>query len=253
MLFVLTGDVQTGKTRWLERLIGDLGAQGVVCAGVLAPGVWRQRTDEEMALIRAGKVDASSMAIRLGSAGPYEKLGIDNVLLPEGERIVFARRRDLAQETGVFDEGSQSARVKLGWEIDDAAIGRVNAHFDELARAEAEAGSCAEGAVMSERVVRAGDDARGEGASSAKGEAARLLVVDELGRLELLGNAGLTSAMALLERGLAARYPHALVVVRAWLVDTARERFEGAWGPLRAISPDDAGRAAVAEAFNVTL
>ena len=251
MLFVLTGDVQTGKTRWLEHLIGDLGAQGVVCAGVLAPGVWRQRTDEEMALIRAGKVDANSMAIRLGSAGPYEKLGIDNVLLPEGEHIAFARRRDLAQEMGVFDEGSQSARVKLGWEIDDAAIGRVNAHFDELARAESR--PCAKGVAKPARVVHAGDDEQREGTSSAKGEAARLLVVDELGRLELVGNAGLTSAMALLERGPAGRYPHALVVVRAWLVDAARERFEGAWGPLRAIGPDDAGSAAVAEAFNVTL
>lgn len=249
MLFVLTGDVQIGKTRWLERLIADLTTQGVACAGVVAPGVWRKRTDAEMERIRSGAADMSSMAIRLGSAGPYEKLGIDNVLLPEGERIAFARRRDLAQEAGVFDENSQSAQVQLGWEIDDDAIERVNAHFDALAGAERRSGD----------VARAGDAARvGSGVCEdalrrKKEDAPCLLVIDELGRLELMGNAGLTSAMALLGNGPSARYPHALTVVRSWLVDAARERFEDAWGPLRAISPDDAGRAAVAKAFGVKL
>ena len=43
MLFVLTGGIQTGKTRWLGRLVEALGAEGVRCAGVMAPGVWRKR------------------------------------------------------------------------------------------------------------------------------------------------------------------------------------------------------------------
>ena len=40
MLFLLTGEVQIGKTRWLESLVAELGAFGVPCAGVLAPGQW---------------------------------------------------------------------------------------------------------------------------------------------------------------------------------------------------------------------
>ena len=38
MLFILTGDVQSGKTRWLERLVAELAADGVESRGVLAPG-----------------------------------------------------------------------------------------------------------------------------------------------------------------------------------------------------------------------
>ncbi len=38
MLFVLTGDVQTGKTRWLHDLVEEIASRGVLCEGVLAPG-----------------------------------------------------------------------------------------------------------------------------------------------------------------------------------------------------------------------
>ena len=79
MLFVLTGNVQTGKSRWLERLVGDLGQHGVPSYGVLSPGTW-----------------AESAGARADANG-YEKLGIDNVLLPDGERVSFARRSDLAR------------------------------------------------------------------------------------------------------------------------------------------------------------
>ncbi|MFR1166965.1 MAG: hypothetical protein ACLSDQ_04740 [Adlercreutzia equolifaciens] len=40
MLFLLTGEVQIGKTRWLESLVTELADRGVPCAGVLAPGQW---------------------------------------------------------------------------------------------------------------------------------------------------------------------------------------------------------------------
>ena len=48
MLFLLTGDVQIGKTRWLERLAAELAGDGVPVAGVLAPGVWRVREPHEV-------------------------------------------------------------------------------------------------------------------------------------------------------------------------------------------------------------
>ena len=95
MLFILTGDVQSGKTRWLERLVAELAADGVESRGVLAPGVWRPRADGDDGGLRPP-----------GSGeGAYEKLGIDNVLLPQGERLRFARRRDLAERDGAAGMG----------------------------------------------------------------------------------------------------------------------------------------------------
>ena len=35
-----TGDIQIGKTRWLKSTCRKLAADGIPCAGVVAPGVW---------------------------------------------------------------------------------------------------------------------------------------------------------------------------------------------------------------------
>ncbi len=197
MLFLLTGDVQIGKTRWLERLASELYAEGCEVAGVVAPGVWRA----------AGE-------------GGFEKLGIDNVLLPDGERVAFARRRDLARAEGSLDPESQSEAAQLAWHISDDALARVNAHFGLIAE-----GMCG---------------------GAEEGEARpRLLVVDELGRLELERGCGPVAATELLARGATARFPHALAVVRDWLLPRAVERFGAAWGGARAISPDDGARGLV--------
>lgn len=221
MLFLLTGDVQIGKTRWLQRMTAELARDGVAVAGVLAPGVWRERAP-------AGE-------------GGFEKLGIDNVLLPGGERIGFARRRDLALAEGSFDPTSQSAAAQLAWEISDDAIERVNVHFDELA-AEARAQRMLHAKPPFDRACEPGQ------ADSARG----LLVVDELGRLELVRDGGLTSAVALLEAGPSARFPHALVVVRDWLCDRARGRFAEAWGDACPIAPGDEARALVRAALGLS-
>lgn len=221
MLFLLTGDVQIGKTRWLQRMTAELARDGAAVAGVLAPGVWRERG--------------------LAGEGGFDKLGIDNVLLPGGERIGFARRRDLALAEGSFDPTSQSAAAQLAWEISDDAIERVNAHFDELA-AEARAQRMLHVKPPFDRTCEPGQ------ADGARG----LLVVDELGRLELLRDGGLTSAVALLEAGSSARFPHALVVVRDWLCDRARERFAKAWGGARPIAPGDETRALVRAALGLS-
>ena len=197
MLFLLTGDVQIGKTRWLERLASEFSAEGCVVAGVVAPGVWRA----------AGE-------------GGFEKLGIDNVLLPDGERVAFARRRDLARAEGSLDPESQSEAAQLAWHISDDALARVNAHFGCIAE-----GMCG-------------------GAEEGKARPG-LLVVDELGRLELERGCGLVAATELLARGATARFPHALAVVRDWLLPRAFERFGAAWGGARAISPDDEARGLV--------
>lgn len=40
MLYMLTGEIQTGKTRWLARRVDEARAAGIDVHGVLAPGVW---------------------------------------------------------------------------------------------------------------------------------------------------------------------------------------------------------------------
>ena len=199
MLFILTGDIQIGKTRWLESTCRKLAADGIPCAGVVAPGVW----------VRSEHGDANG----------FEKLGIDNLLLPEGDRISFARRRDLAQAEGTFDPNSQSAQMQLGWEISDEAIAQVNAHFDRIA------------------------------AHTLQNGRQSLLVVDELGRLELMRNQGLTSALVLLDEGPQPAFPHALIVVREALVDLARERFAPAWGNPLPIGPTQDAEQEIRRAF----
>ncbi len=171
MLFLLTGEVQIGKTRWLEKLVADLAERGVLCAGVLAPGQW-----------------VASAGERADGNG-YEKLGIDNVLLPGGERVPFARR-------------------------------------DDFARAEADAES------------EVPPPPRQPG----------LLVVDELGRLEIWRGGGLTEAVALLREGPTTAFPHALVVVRDYLADDAEALLADAWPDRIRIAPDESGRAAVLSA-----
>ena len=212
MLFILTGNVQIGKTRWLQALCSQLTEAGSSVAGVLAPGDWVKRPEGQLGT----EADRG-----LSGEGAYEKRGIFNLLLPENTLIPFARRADLAQVEGTATAQSQSAKAGLGWQIDDSAIARVNLHFDELGQ----------------RAV--------EGALPPGG----LLVVDELGRLELMRGEGLTSAVRLLEAGPCATFPHALIVVREQLLDLALTRFP-AWGPAHPIAPTEEGVVAITQALS---
>ena len=184
MLYMLTGEIQTGKTRWLERRVDEARAAGIDVHGVLAPGVWR----------------------RLPGGG-LEKVGIDNVLLPSGERIHLAVRRDLARSAGREEARGPSERAGLGWAMSSAAVARVDAHFANLARA--------------------------AGAPSRRG----LLVVDELGRLELIHGDGLVHALELLRRGPQPAWEDAVVVVRRDLLDRAHEALDAAWPAVAHIVP----------------
>lgn len=290
MLFVLTGDVQTGKTRWLLRLLDDLRELGVGADGVIAPGVWRE-----------------------DGCGDFEKLAIENRLLPDGPTIEFARRADLVEGAG----------KSCGWVFSQEAVALVNEHFAKLGRVVAQAGdvpaplapsappcpsapscSCAPydplAPTLSERTNVSRETfggaagsanvpqgvGRHEGAEdplemnafsglgafrgtwcqrkhagerpgvAASADArcvARLLVVDELGWMELERGEGLSCALHLLEGGSTPRWPHALVVVRARLLEAARAQFEPAWGAVQVIHPDAEGAVAVARACGVDL
>lgn len=276
MLFLLTGDVQIGKTRWLESLCASLQAAGTCVAGVVAPGQWVPRPEGQP----GGKHG-------FDGAGRFEKLGIDNVLLPQSKRIEFARRRDLAAKGKAFAEGTQAKAAKLGWAISDTAIAQVNAHFAALAKqagiapadsdanapataqAEVDASAVASAAVAAETAAEtsplaqtntgeptvAATAAKAEGNAPAAAPAANeaklaphaMLVVDELGRLELLHSCGLTNALAILDAGPTPQFPHAIAVVRETLLDEARRRFEPRWGKATVIGPDDAARNLVLE------
>lgn len=203
MLFILTGDVQIGKSRWLERLVDSLSQRSVPSYGVLAPGIW---------------VASEGQA---ANADGLEKVGIDSVLLPQGQRVPFAARADLVGQAQLASPATQSERAKLGWRISDSALDQVNGHF---------------------RQIRACRNAAGRPG---------LLVVDELGRLELLREEGLVEAMAALAEGPSAQLPHALVVARSALAGHAERRFAGSWGGCRLIGPDESGKAAVLEAFGL--
>ena len=179
MLFFLTGDIQIGKTRWLQGIIGELEQADVPAYGVIAPGRWVERADG------------------------FEKLGIDNVLLPHGERVNFA---DPAER---------------GWTFHESAIERVNGHLHDLA-------------------TFSGEEALAPG----------LLVIDELGWMELLNDGGLTWAMRLLDAGSTWAFPHAVVVVRETLLPHAQSRFERAdWHGVRIVHPTEADRNTVLDAI----
>ena len=69
MLFLLTGGVQTGKTRWLEQLLAELADDGVESQGVVAPGVWRQRGGEDGAVEELDEEDGGDEGREVTTAG----------------------------------------------------------------------------------------------------------------------------------------------------------------------------------------
>lgn len=217
MLFILTGERQSGKTRWLMGLIDELATLGVTCHGVVSPGVWR----------RSVAVDGSVY---------FEKLGIEAVLLPQRERLALARGPVSEQSDGDCNLQSQSKQAGLGWAISDTALEAVNMHFDRLMH---ETMNESEQFLQREKSVQREQFDEGVGWTNAFCQG--LLVIDELGKLELDNNGGFSSAIRQLEAGPSALYGNALAVVRNRLQDTARERLEQAWGGSELITPDECG------------
>lgn len=156
--------------------------------------------------------------------GTFEKRGIQNILLPTREQIHFADRRDLAAAAGKPAQDTQSRSAHLRWAIDDTAIDAVNAHFRAL----------------------------GESNLTSESKKSQILIVDELGALELVHHKGLSNALDLLCRGPHGRIAHAIAVVRPDLVPRAYERLQGAWQTILRIAPDDEGRRAVWECISDT-
>ena len=304
MLFILTGQIQSGKTRWLLSLLDEVRELGVLPFGVVAPGVWRRERDvvpvrshiscgsecdfspadvqvsggfeceevhelanvcshlnnkvsDEQILLRAFSEDDEQVfdgmsancatafrdtrAQALQQLMPHgrvdenglEKLGICNVLFPQERALLFAQRHDIALARGLIDDNSQSERAKLGWYMSNDAIEEVNRQF---ARA------------VQIGVLECAQECSSANKCSDTLPEQAFLVVDELGRMELMCDSGLTSAMQLLRDGAQAGCEHALVVVREQLLDLAHEQLGDAWGGCLDIRPDAEGKRRVLEA-----
>ena len=156
-LFVMTGEIQSGKTTWIKRMLAQAQARGLSFSGVYTPAVFEGGT----------------------------KTAIDAVLLPQQERLRLAHFRDGACPDGVH---------RLAWEFDEAAMARCNGHLGSLGHS-------------------------------------RLLLIDELGPLELVRNEGYTQALELLD---SRQVECALVVIRPSLLEVAQNR----WGSFEQITPE---------------
>ena len=214
MLYLLTGEIQTGKTRWLEARVAEAEAAGVEVHGVLSPGEWAPTTD-----------------------GGFEKKGIDLVFYPSHERVRFADRLSPDDVTDEDEDGYDEPEVigemetltgaplagegmaphpvhadgrTLGWKFYSYWFGQGNALFAELRRDREPAGT-----------------------------AKRLVVIDEIGRLELNGR-GFSEALAFLMDGESPAYPNVVAIVRSELLERTRTLLDPIWGDrLQVIHPHE--------------
>lgn len=114
---------------------------------------------------------------------------------------------------------ANGCKAGQGWSFDEKALAHVNAHFAELR----------------------------EGAANPR---PGLLVIDEIGPLELRHGAGLTAAVALLDAGPAPAWPHALVVVRSSLANELKDRLAESWGSVESFFPGEAATRRLRSAFS---
>lgn len=180
---------------------------------------------------RVGALEAAGVACYgVTAPGVWDdrgrKAAIDNELLPGQGRVRLARAADPAEAGG------------MAWDFDAAALARVNAHLAGL-RGDGPHESGQRGSGPAGDMLR--EDSPHKDASPVRAARPGLLVVDELGPLELRRGAGLTEALALLAEGPTPAWPHALVVVRAGLAKEAAALLGPAWGEVRELRPDEAG------------
>lgn len=238
MLFILTSEIQSGKSRWLENLIERFSEHEIAYAGVLAPGIWRKRNND---VILKERIEASMRGEDPNAIKRFEKLGINNILLPSNELIEFARRCDLQNGTP-SKHLNESEKAGLEWVIFDDAVERVNSHLKDIEANAFDDQSSNDGETnhpnkrghlhesrKSPRTTRLQTNLGKSG----------ILIIDEIGRLELQHEGGLTAAMELLRRGPSKTFPHALIVVRPKLTPLAEQHFSSSWGSPTYISPTE--------------
>ena len=90
-LFVMTGVFGAGKTTWIKQMLPVARELGIQVAGVVTPAVFEG----------------------------HEKTAIDAMLLPSGERFLFAPKA----------QGHVDGVKRLGWDFKPEAIERINGHL----------------------------------------------------------------------------------------------------------------------------
>lgn len=171
--------------------------------------------------IRAGKTTWLEARVReLEAAG----VAVRGVLAPgvwhDGEKVGIENELLPSRERVLLaTPAGDGCSTGLGWEFGAEALARVNARLAALAADTA-------------------DDGR-----------PGLLVIDEVGPLELRRGGGLTAALELLDGGPTPAWPHALVVVRATLAGEAAARFAHSWRSVELLSPDESGARRLREAL----
>lgn len=128
-----------------------------------------------------------------GADGSFEKTGIKAVLLPQNEELLYAVRPVFAKDGSSLY--SQSDQAQLGWKIFDEAIERINAHF----------------ASLRDRETGHED----------------ILIIDEIGPLELVHGKGFVSALDMLDHP---TVEQAVIIMRPELLEVTKKRLAPVWG-----------------------
>lgn len=152
-LYIMTGPIQTGKTSWVRRMLAAAADRDINVRGVWTPAVFEDGV----------------------------KTGIMAQLLPSKEEFLLAKKRQFSGDE------RPDGRMKLGWDFDQTAMERINAHFSSL------------GADL-------GD----------------LFLVDEFGALEFYQGKGYVEGMRIMDEG---SPKNVLLVLRPDLVQCAQERW----------------------------
>ena len=102
MLYLLTGDIQIGKTTWLKELIAQADEQGVELSGFISPAVFEDG----------------------------RKTGIDVLLLPQKETLRFADVKGIGKQ---FDESDVVKNKRpCMYAFHDSVIKAVNQHMSSI-------------------------------------------------------------------------------------------------------------------------
>ncbi len=102
MLYLLTGEIESGKTSWLKRVIAAMQANEAALSGFISPAVFT------------------------GADQTFEKVAIDCQLLPEGITLRFGWRDDqVGNGAGALYSPPVSA-VRLRWQFDDEVMRLLN-------------------------------------------------------------------------------------------------------------------------------
>ena len=101
-LYVMTGQIQTGKTTWLKAFLNKASDENMRIDGLITPAIFENG----------------------------QKTGIEAYLLPEKEKFLLAKKRFIDSEIAhKNDQAVCEKDKKLGYEFSGQSIERINAHL----------------------------------------------------------------------------------------------------------------------------